>query len=179
MDTEQLSNYRKHPSHILDIRKTHSVWRNPGEWNCNSCRLQRRELIKSISLWPFYSQKGDWHPSGMAPVCRVPVPWRFGLSPGSFVCSPTWYTNPTFPTIQKMQKRYGKKCKCPIYHSFLSGSPVVSEARSVWARSALGQEPKQPEKCFLHVFSFFFFFPPPEDRGAVLTNETLCFCLTR
>lgn len=79
MDTKQLPNYREHPSHILDIRKTHSVRGNPGERDCYPCRLQRSELIKSISFWAFYSQKGDWHPSGMAPGHRMPLPWGFAF----------------------------------------------------------------------------------------------------
>lgn len=88
MDTEQLPNHWEHPSHILDIRETHSVWRDPSERNCNSRRLQRCQFIKSISFWPFYSQKGDWHPSGMAPVHHVPILWLLCFSHGlsTFCC---------------------------------------------------------------------------------------------
>lgn len=97
MDTKQLPNYWKHPSCIFDIRKTHSIWRNPGEWNCNSCRLQRSELIKSISLRSFYSQKGDWHPSGMAPVCCLSVLWWLWPSwgPWPFTADLKLHTNLT------------------------------------------------------------------------------------
>lgn len=95
MDTEQLPNHWEHPSHILDIRETHSVWRDPSERNCNSRRLQRCQLIKSISFWPFYSQKGDWHPSGMAPAHHVPILWLLFPWPVHLLLSYGDYTNPT------------------------------------------------------------------------------------
>lgn len=79
MDTEQLPDHREHPRHLLDVRKTHSVRGDPGERGCNPRRLQGSELIKGVSLWPLYRQKGDWHPSGMA--LGTPCPCHGALLP--------------------------------------------------------------------------------------------------
>lgn len=167
MDTEQLSNHRKHPSHILDIGKAHSIWRDPSEWNCNSCRLQRSELIKSISLWPFYSQKGDWHPSGMASICCVPFCcFGFPRALSSYPCHT--HTPLPVPAIRKIRKHW--KIYLPLIPLRVSSS--------FWGTFNLGKisfrtRLQKPEKCFL-LFLF-----GQEDRGEILlTNETekLCFC---
>lgn len=151
MDTEQLPNYRKHPSHILDVRKTHPVWRNPGEWNCDSCRLQRSELIESISFWPFYSQKGDRHPPGMAHVYCMPLLWMLWL-PQDPVCllQVSWITQSPLPTLQ------WAVIYSPVYYwllgvcrHFQKRYPLSRQARQDWL---LGQESKKTGKGFLHIF---------------------------
>lgn len=156
MDPKQLPNYWKHPSRILDIRKTHSGWRNTGEWNCNSCRLQRSELIKSISLWPFYSQKGDWHPPGMAPTCHVAFCGCFGFLKGPvhlLQVSCDW-TNPT------SHPAMGNSLQ-PCLLLLSSGTLVISGEGtcSVWVRSALGQGSKTKLRNLYSAMMLELFLP--------------------
>lgn len=129
MDTEQLPNHWEHSSHILDIGKTHSVRRDPSERNCNSRRLQRREPIKSISFRPFYSQKGDWHPSGMAPVHYVPILWLLSFPTACPLAAVVWELHKLLPTTGGSVSSalcHDSEGTCGRYLSVLNGSHTLS-----------------------------------------------------